>query len=138
MKSKSGKTYEEALADLAQAIKDRDETKKLIPFLTPQKAAEANRLLRLLDAKIDEGEAALAVEYEAMQNYNAAVDQQRLQTIEMIDKLERMHKYVLPLPDPEALEKWHLTYDECFNFMRLDAEERGLDNSDCPEKKDFA
>jgi|GEM_PF-2065186 len=135
MKNPSDKTYEEALADLAKAIEDRDETARLIPFLKPHEQQEANRLLRILDERIERGEAALAAEYDADQKLNAARDHQRVMSIELIRRLEMMYEHILPLNNKEGMEKWRLCYDESFNFLRLDAEERGLDNSDSPEKK---
>jgi hypothetical protein len=70
-------SYKKALADLLESIDTRDELAEVLKLAAPADRAEGLRLLAQLDKKIDEGEQALAVEYEAFQKHARAKDDLR-------------------------------------------------------------
>jgi hypothetical protein len=69
--------YKKALADLVESIETRDELAETLKLAAPKDRAEGLRLLSQLDKKIEEGEQALAVEYEAFQTHERAKDDLR-------------------------------------------------------------
>ena len=66
--------YNKALADLLEAIETRDEMARDLKLILPKDRPEGLRLLQELDKKIEQGEQALAVEYEAFQAEARAMD----------------------------------------------------------------
>ncbi|HEY0461996.1 MAG TPA: hypothetical protein VGC97_22880 [Pyrinomonadaceae bacterium] len=79
--------YNQAMADLLEAIELRDELAVAIKDAPPDRIREAQEILTQMTKKIDEAEAALAVEYETYQN------QRRLEEVrdEAFDEMtERM------------------------------------------------
>lgn len=69
--------YHKALGHLLEAIEQRDTLAELLKEAPPERRAEGLQLLSLLDQKIEEGEQALADEYEAAQNHARAEDDLR-------------------------------------------------------------
>lgn len=59
--------YKQAMKDLLEYINTRDELAATIKFAPPEKIREGRELLAALDKEIEEGEAALAKEYELYQ-----------------------------------------------------------------------
>jgi hypothetical protein len=69
--------YKKAVADLLYAIEQRDILAETVKVAPPETRAEGLRLLAEMDKKIDEGEQALAKEYEAFQTHARAQDDLR-------------------------------------------------------------
>jgi ElaB/YqjD/DUF883 family membrane-anchored ribosome-binding protein len=69
--------YKKALADLLESIETRDALAETLKLAEPDDRREGLRLLSHLDKKIEEGEQALAVEYEAFQTHERAKDDLR-------------------------------------------------------------
>lgn len=65
-------TYKQAVADLPEAAKIRDELVAAIRTASPEKKREGRKLLVWMNEKLESAETALAEEYEAYQTMRRA------------------------------------------------------------------
>ena len=92
--------YNQAVADLLEVIKVRDELTESIKIAPPDKIREGQKLLATMNKKIEECEAALAKEYETTQTYKKALDEQEEVFDEVKHRMEMVFVYTKHrLPD---------------------------------------
>jgi hypothetical protein len=95
--------YNQGVADLLEFIKERDELAETIKFAPPEKIREAQKLLAELNKAIEEGEAALAKEYEAYQKQRRAENDLDEKMEEMLDRVVKVFIHV-KYNNPEMFE----------------------------------
>jgi hypothetical protein len=114
-------SYKQAVADLLEFIELRHSVAETVKFAPPDKIREVQEILATMDKKIEEGEAALAKEYDSYQTYQKALEDEA----EMMDVImDKMQKYYVLVKHrmPEKLDEWTndilkgWTPDEIQNF----------------------
>ena len=87
-------SYNQAVADLLEFIKLRDELSETMKYVPSEKLREGQELLAQMTKKIEEAEAALAKEYEAYQKKRRAEDDLEETMEEMLDRVLKVYIHV--------------------------------------------
>lgn len=114
--------------ELIRLIDERSKLAEAIKYATREKLAEGQQRIREMDAAIEAAEASIARVQEAATAQEKALNARRQATIDLLPLLDKIEKEVAH--NPAALKKVAETRKESLNFLRLDAEERGIPNDD--------
>lgn len=119
---------ERAELELIRLIDERSKLAEAIKFAPREKVAEGQQLLQEMDAAIEAAEASIARVQEAAAAQEKALNARRKETIDLLPLLDKIEKEIAY--NPAALKKLAETRKASLDFLRLDAEERGIPNDD--------
>lgn len=119
---------EQAERDLLELYKQREELAEALKFAPPERLAEGQEILRLVDAQIEEAEAAIADVQEKSSNLDKALDVRRRTALDLLPQLDTLEKGLAH--NEAALNQIAVTRTAALKFLLDDATERGIPNDD--------
>ena len=119
---------ERAERDLLELYKQREELADALKFAPPDRLAEGQEILRLVDAQIEEAEASIAGVESTVSEHDKALDVRRRTALDLLPQLGALEKGLTH--NEAALIQIAATRTAALKFLLDDATERGIPNDD--------
>ncbi|MBK8304090.1 MAG: hypothetical protein WBC19_06310 [Pyrinomonadaceae bacterium] len=119
---------EQAERDLSELYKQREELADGLKFAPPDMLPRVQEALRIVDAEIEEAEAAIAGVQSAVSGHDKALDARRRTALDLLPQLAELEKGLAG--NEAALNQIAATRAAALQFLLDDATERGIPNDD--------